>query len=68
VCREQVRPVIVSFAPGRLDEFRHAVHNVGQRLGQEAMYVRFEEPRVQLIPVGAASPGENLAAPRRRPD
>src|SRR5262245_29999136 len=59
VCRERVRPVVVSFAPERLDEFRHAVHAVGERLGQEAMYVRFEEPRVELIPVGAAPPGKD---------
>jgi hypothetical protein len=52
VCRERVRPVVVSFAPERLAEFRHAVHGVGKRLGQEAMYVRFEEPRVELIPGG----------------
>jgi hypothetical protein len=52
VCREQVRPVVVSFAPDRLDEFRRAVHGVGKHLGQEAMYVRFEEPRVELIAVG----------------
>jgi hypothetical protein len=56
VCRERVRPVVISFAPNRLDEFRHAVHGVGKRLGQEAMYVRFEEPRVELISVGAARP------------
>jgi hypothetical protein len=56
VCREPVRPVVVSFVPERLDEFRNAVHDVGKRLGQEAMYVRFEEPRVQLIPVRAAQP------------
>jgi hypothetical protein len=53
-CREPVRPVVVSFSRERLNEFRHAVLAVGRRLGQEAMYVRFEEPRVQLISVGAA--------------
>jgi hypothetical protein len=52
VCREQVRPVVISFGPDRLDEFRDAVRAVGRRLGQEAMYVRFEEPRVELIPGG----------------
>ena len=51
MCREPVRPVVVSFAHGRLEEFRRVVHHVGQHLGQEAMYVRFEEPHVQLIPV-----------------
>jgi hypothetical protein len=50
VCREQVRPVVISFAAERLDEFRGAVRAVGQFLGQEVMYVRFEEPRVELIP------------------
>jgi hypothetical protein len=57
VCREQVRPVVVSFAPERLNEFRRAVHDVGRCLGQEAMYVRFEEPFVDLIPVGAEGSG-----------
>jgi uncharacterized membrane protein len=50
VCRERIRPVAISFAPERLGEFRRAVHAVGRHLGQEAMYVRFEEPRVELIP------------------
>jgi len=39
--------------------FRRAVHAVGKRLGQEATSVRFEEPRVELIPVGAAHPGKD---------
>jgi hypothetical protein len=52
--REWVRPVVVSFAPQRLDEFRQAVHDVGRLLDQEAMYVRFEEPRVELVPVARA--------------
>jgi hypothetical protein len=51
VCRERVRPVVVSFAPDRLDEFRHAVRGAGTRLGQQAMCVRLEEPRVELVPV-----------------
>jgi hypothetical protein len=54
---ERIRPVVVSFAPERLDEFRVAVHNVGKRLGQEAVYVRFEEPRVELIPMSPAPGG-----------
>lgn len=49
VHREQVRPVVISFAADRLKEFRDVVRAVGQRLGQEAMYIRFEEPRVELI-------------------
>jgi len=51
-------PVVVSFAPERLDELRAAVHAVGKRLGQEAMYVRFEAPRVELIAVRAVAGGE----------
>lgn len=51
--REWVRPVVVSFATSRLGELRAAAHAVGVRLGQEAVYVRFEEPRVEVVPVGA---------------
>lgn len=51
VRREQVRPVIVSFAPERLEEFRLVVRDLGKRLGQEAMYIRFDEPRVDVVPV-----------------
>jgi hypothetical protein len=58
LAREPVRPLVISFAPERLGEFRKAVHDVGRRLGQEAMYVRFEEPRVDLISVAGARPGE----------
>ena len=54
VCRERVRPVVISFSPERLDEFRTVVLAVGRRLGQEAMYVRFEEPRVELVNTGNA--------------
>ncbi len=53
VQREQVRPVVVSFAPERLEEFRRLVRQIGKRLGQEAMYVRFKEPHVELIAVFA---------------
>lgn len=49
LCREWVRPVVISFVPERLAEFRAAVHGIGKHLGQEAVYVRFEEPRVALI-------------------
>lgn len=53
VCRERVRPVVISFAPERLGDFRRVVRDAGRRLGQEVMYVRFEEPRVDLISVGS---------------
>ena len=52
----------ISFAPQRLEEFRRAVYAAGRRLGQEAMYVRFEEPRIELIAVGAT--GRDEAARR----
>ncbi len=54
--REPVRPVIVSFAPARLGEFRAAAHEVGRRLRQEAVYVRFHEPCVELLPVAGRRP------------
>ncbi|MDG3007718.1 hypothetical protein [Paludisphaera mucosa] len=57
VLREPIRPVAVSFAPHRLEEFRRAALDVGRHLGQEAVYVRFDEPRVELIPVRSARPG-----------
>jgi hypothetical protein len=57
LCREWVRPVVISFVPERLAEFRAAVHGIGKHLGQEAVYVRFEEPRVALIRPGAAPLG-----------
>jgi hypothetical protein len=51
VRREPVRPVAVSFGRDRLGDFRERVREVGRRLGQEAMYVRLEEPRVELLTV-----------------
>jgi hypothetical protein len=51
--RETVRPVTISFPRERLAGFRQAVRDVGRRLGQECMYVRLEEPRVELIRSGA---------------
>lgn len=65
VCREPVRPVVITFLPERLDEFRRAVRAAGLRLGQEAMYVRFEEPRVELIHVHGRAHG-SPGHPRRR--
>jgi hypothetical protein len=52
--REPVRPVIVSFAPERLADFRRTIDEMGRRLGQEAIYARFEEPRIELRPVPPA--------------
>jgi hypothetical protein len=49
--RETVRPVIVSFARNRLEEFRASVREVGRRLRQEAMYVRLDEPRVEVLTI-----------------
>ena len=49
LCREWVRPVVISFAPERIEEFRRAARAAGRKLGQEAMYARFEEPGVDLL-------------------
>jgi hypothetical protein len=57
VHREPVRPVTVSFERHRLDEFRASVREVGRRLGQVEMYVRLEEARVELLPVGEGMGG-----------
>jgi hypothetical protein len=46
--RETIRPVIVSFDANRLDDFRRVLDEVGRRLKQEAVYARFEKPRVEL--------------------
>jgi hypothetical protein len=51
VHREAVRPVTISFDRHRLDEFRSSVREVGRRLRQEAMYVRLEEPRVEVLTI-----------------
>lgn len=49
LCREPVRPVIVSFEPSRLAQFRQTLKEVGRRLGQQVLYTRFEQPRVELL-------------------
>jgi hypothetical protein len=54
--REAVRPVTVSFEYPRLADFRRVVDEMGRRLGQEAVYIRFEEPRVELRPVATTGP------------
>ena len=54
--REPVRPVVVSFEPGRLANFRQALQRVGRRLGQQVLYTRFSEPRVELTPVAPDGP------------
>jgi hypothetical protein len=48
LARETIRPIIVSFEPNRLEEFRRVLDEVGKRLKQEAVYARFEKPRVEL--------------------
>jgi hypothetical protein len=48
---DRIQLLIVSFEHHRLGEFREAVAEVGRRLGQESMYVRFEEPRIELIDI-----------------
>ncbi len=49
--REPVRPVVVSFEHDRLASFRRTLQRVGRRLGQQVLYTRFSEPRVELTPV-----------------
>jgi hypothetical protein len=56
LCREPMRPVAVTFERRRLDDFRRTVRQVGRHLGQEVLYVRFTEPRVELLPVPTAAP------------
>lgn len=51
LCHEPVRPVIVSFEPSQLPQFRRTLKEVGRRLGQQVLYTRFEQPRVELLPV-----------------
>jgi hypothetical protein len=51
VHREPVRPITISFERKRLDEFRASVREVGRRLRQESMYVRLEEPRIEILKV-----------------
>jgi hypothetical protein len=51
--RESVRAVVVSFPRDRLANFRRALVEAGRRLGQEAVYVRLEEPRVEILTVPA---------------
>jgi hypothetical protein len=58
VHREPVRPVTVSFERSRLADFRRSIRAVGQRLGQQEMYVRLEEPRIEVLPVASGLPGK----------
>ncbi len=47
--REPVRLLTISFEHSRLDRFREKVREVGRRLGQDSVYVRFQEPQIELI-------------------
>ena len=47
--REPVQLLTISFERGRLAQFREKVRELGRRLGQDSVYVRFEEPRIELI-------------------
>jgi hypothetical protein len=51
--REAVRAVVISFPRDRLDNFRRALAEAGRRLRQEAVYVRLDEPRVEVLTVPA---------------
>jgi hypothetical protein len=56
VHREPVRLVVISFERQRLPEFRAGLRDLGRRLGQEELYVRLEEPHIELLPVGGVTP------------
>lgn len=45
---ETVRPVIVSFRAEQLGEFRERLRNLRARLRQEALYIRYERPLIEL--------------------
>jgi hypothetical protein len=47
--RERVRPVVISFPAEEAEAFREAVRRLRDQLSQEAVYVRFEDQRVELI-------------------
>jgi len=47
--REPVQLVIVSLERNKLPRLRAALHRIAELLGQEAIYVRYEEPRIELI-------------------
>jgi len=49
--REGVRLVIVSFERDRLDALRGVLRRVGKQLGQETVYYRLEQPRVEMLAV-----------------
>ena len=51
VQREPLRLVIVSFEAERLNRFREVVRETGRRLGQEALYIRYEEPGIDILGV-----------------
>jgi hypothetical protein len=50
VC-EPVRPVIISIEPDRLDRLRQKLQEVGRKLGQKEIYVRYERPRIETLAV-----------------
>jgi predicted Zn-dependent protease with MMP-like domain len=49
--REPIRPVVVSFEASRLEEFRQAARQAGRLLDQQAIYIRFAEPGIDLLAV-----------------
>jgi hypothetical protein len=55
VHRERVRPIIVSFEHGRMNDLRRVLSEVGRLLDQDAIYARFEEPRILLLPIEKVS-------------
>jgi hypothetical protein len=49
--REPIRLVVVSFERDRLDTFRRAIRQVGEKLGQKMLYFRLEQPRIEELAV-----------------
>jgi hypothetical protein len=47
--REPIQLVIVSLERRQLPQLQAALHRIAKLLGQEAIYVRYEEPRIELI-------------------
>lgn len=54
ICREPLRPVLVSFACEQLATFRETIRQVGRKLGQDVIYYRLEKLHVELLNVESA--------------
>jgi hypothetical protein len=50
ITHEPVRPITVSFPRTALPAFKQAASEAGKKLGQRMLYIRYEEPRVEILP------------------